>query len=345
MEVQTAANGKINASSVIRTGITDSSNVVDIQKNLLETAAKDSRIDKVVIEITDTTVNSATPANNTMVVNVNIPSVQGIEVEKVVLTEDSIAAAKETGKALTVNIVNSITGTGDTYTITIPVKQLAKIKTNVTEIDVTITSERVTKVADTSKKNNITKVVNNSNGKKAKTCVISIAENAKVTAGMKIAVPVTEKTTIKKNSNVYIYKYDAKTGKLIETANSKQKVSADGNVSIAASFGTDYVVSAKKLSGNNVETIKDGISISLAKKTAKTGQAVAVNVKLPDTVSTKTKFGAEKAKVSYKSSNSKVASVSNGMITAKRKGTAVITTTVKLSSGQKVTKKQKITVK
>lgn len=346
-KVQTATDGKIDVSSVIRTGITDSSNAVDIQKNLLETAAADSRIDKVVIEITDTTVNSATSANNTMVVNVKIPSVQNIEVEKVVLTRDSIAAAKETGKALTVNIMNGSTGSGaeDTYTVTIPVKQLAKIKTNITEINVTITSERVTKVADTSKKNGITKIVNNNKGNKAKTCVISIAENAKVTAGMKIAIPVTEKTTIKKNSNVYIYKYDAKKGKLIETANSKQNVSADGNVSISASFGSDYVVSGKKLSGKNVETIKDGISISVAKKTAKKGQAVAVKVKLPDTVSTKTKFGTEKAKISYKSSNSKVASVSNGMITAKKKGKAVITTTIKLSSGQKVTKKQKITVK
>ena len=67
---------------------------------------------------------------------------------------------------------------------------------------------------------------------------------------------------------------------------------------------------------------------------------------LPETVSTKSKFGTEKAKITYQSKNNKVASISNtGVITAKQKGTVTITATIKLSSGQKVIKKQKITVR
>ena len=161
---------------------------------------------------------------------------------------------------------------------------------------------------------------------------------------MNLKVPVKEKAG--NSDNVYVYKYDKKTGKLIEAANSRQKVAEDGTVSIAAAAGTDYVVSAKKLSGKNVETIKDGISVSVSKKTAKTGKKLSVKVSLPDTVSQKAKFGTETATVTYKSSNTKVASVSkNGKITTKKTGTAVITTAIKLSSGQKMTKKQKITVK
>ena len=161
---------------------------------------------------------------------------------------------------------------------------------------------------------------------------------------MNLKVPVKDKTGSSKN--VYVYKYDKKTGKLVETANSKQKVSEDGTVSIAALEGTDYVVSAKKLSGKKVETIKDGISVSVSKKTAKTGKEISVKVSLPETVSRKDKFGTEKAKITYKSNDKKVASVSkNGKVTTKKKGTTVITTTIKLSSGQKVVKKKKIVVK
>ena len=344
VEAETKPDGTYTANSVIRTGASGKSGAVEIAESLLRAAAEDDRIDSVVVEITETTVNSSEKKNKNTVVNVEIPSVEGVSIEKVVLTKDSIAAAKDSGKGLKVNVTNGTTGSrADGYVVTIPAKQLAKISDRVEELNITVAVEKVANVADTSKKDDITKLVTKSKGKKAKTCVVEVAENADVKAGMNLKVPVKEKAG--NSDNVYVYKYDKKTGKLIEAANSRQKVAEDGTVSIAAAAGTDYVVSAKKLSGKNVETIKDGISVSVSKKTAKTGKKLSVKVSLPDTVSQKAKFGTETATVTYKS-NTKVASVSkNGKITTKKTGTAVITTAIKLSSGQKMTKKQKITVK
>jgi hypothetical protein len=272
--------------------------------------------------------------------------VEGVEVEKVVLTKESIAVAKETGKGLKVNVITSDTDSSDNYTVTIPAKQLAKIDSSVEEINVTIRAEQVKNVADTEKKDSITKLVNKTKGKEEKTCVVSVASNDNVNAGMKVTVPVAEKASISKGSNVYVYKYDSKTGKLIETANCRQTVSENGDIVIAALGGSDYVVSGKKLSGKKVETIAGSISASVSKKTVKAGATLKVKVSLPETVSTTAKFGTEKAVITYKSSDAKTASVSKtGVITAKKKGTITVTTTVKLSSGQKVTKKQNITIK
>lgn len=343
---ETDAEGKTAANAVIRTGNTKETGMVEIGAGLMEDVAVSGKLSSVIIEITDMTVNSAVSNSKQTTVNVSIPSVEGVEVEKVVLTKESIAAAQKANRNLTVNVITGDTVSKDSYTVTIPAKQLAKISSDVEEINVTVSAENVVNVADNAKKNTITNIVTKNEGKKKKTCVVSVAESGKTDAGMKVMVPVSNKTTITGGSNVYVYRYDAKTGKLIETANSRQKVAADGSVVIAAKGGNDYVVSAKKLEGNQVETIRGNISVSVAKNEVKTGKKVKVSVSLPDTVSTKKEFGTEKAVITYKTDDSKVASVSaNGNITAKKKGTAVITTTVKLSSGQKVVKKQKITVK
>ena len=346
--VQTDANKQTIANAVIQTGTIKENGTIDIPKELLQNAADTKNIDSLVVAITDTTVKSASSTKKETVISVNIPAVKGIEVEKVILTKESISTAKSTGKGLVITITdnNSANSSSDSYKVTIPAKQLAKIDASVKELNVTINAERVENVADTSKKDSIAKIIDKTKGNTNKTCVVSVASNKNVTAGMKVTVPVTDKTVISKGSKVYVYKYNPATGKLIETANCKQTVSANGSVVISAFFGTDYVVSAKKLSGNKVETIKDGISVSVPKKTVKTGKTMKVKTSLPDTVSTKTKFGTEKAVITYKCNKSKVASVSkNGKIKAKKKGTVTITTTIKLSSGQKVVKKQKVTIK
>ncbi len=346
--VETASDGKVTINSVIRTGVSDTSDTVTIAEELLKDVASDERLDSIVVEITDTTVNSATKESKKTVVNVNIPSVEGVAVEKVVLTKDSIEAAKNIGKGLVVNIINGCAkeGTINNYKVTIPAKQLAKIDSAIQEINVEIVAEPVTNVSDASKKNAITKIVNKNKGKGKKTCVVSLATNKEVKAGMNVTIPVTEKTSIAKGSKVYVYRYNAKTGKLIETANCKKTVSGNGTITIAATSGKDYVISAKKLSGNKVETIKEAISVSVSKKTAKAGKELRMKVSFPNTVSTKSKFGAEKATITYKSSDSKIASISKaGVITTKRSGTVTIKTTIKLASGQKIVKEQKITIK
>ena len=93
-------------------------------------------------------------------------------------------------------------------------------------------------------------------------------------------------------------RYNFQTGKLEETANCKQTVSADGSVKVAAT-GMAYIISAKKLSGNKVETIKERISVRLQKNVVKAGKKVSIKLSLPDVVSKKKKFGTEKATITY----------------------------------------------
>lgn len=345
--VEINASGSRNVNAIIYTGISNIDNTVEIQEELLNDIAEESEIKNVIIEITDTTVKTAVASNKNITININIPSVEGVGVEKIVFNKDSIYTAKEIGKGLIVKIIDSDTQEiENNYKVKIPAKQLEKIDSSVEEINIMIKTENAANITNNTIKNAVDKILMKNKGKKKKTCVISLASNENINTGMKVIVPITEKTTITQGSKVYIYKYDIKTKKLIETANHKQTVKKDGSIVIAATLGTDYIVSIKKLKGNQIETMEDGISVSVSKEKIKVGKKLKVNILLPDTISTKNTFGTEKAVIVYKSSDNKIVSVSkNGMITAKKKGEVLITITIKLASGQKIIKKQKITVK
>ena len=337
------AKNQVNANAVIKTGKT-LKDTVTIPKLFLKEVAEDTRIGNVVVEVTEVTINSVPLSNKKTEVTVSIPAVDGAEIEKVVLIKDSIKAVKKIGKELTVTIISNDMILAGNYTVSIPVKQLNKLS-DAKEVNITIDTNTVKNIEDSVQRNDITKAVTSSQAKKKKICVISVAVNENQDMGMKITIPVTKKTTISAYDKVYIYKYNVKTGKLEETANCKQTVSADGSVKVAAIEGIDYIISAKKLSGNKVETIKDRISVRLQKKVVKAGKKVSIKVSLPDVVSKKKKFGTEKATITYKP-NSNIATVSkSGIITAKEKGTVVITTVIKLSSGQKIIKKKKLVIK
>lgn len=339
----TAADGTSSTSTTLSTG-NASKNGVEIPEALLKNAAANEKTSDITLEITKTTLTSS-QEDGKISVQVSIPSVDDVTVTDIVLAEDSIAAAKASGKALSITIANGCAENGaENYSITIPAKQLKKIA-ETTKLNIGVTAQAADDTKDSSKKNDITKIISKNKADTKKTCVVSITENENVTAGIKVSIPVSGKTAISDNSNVYVYKYDASTGKLVETANCRQTVS-DGTVVIAAFSGTDYVISPKKLSGNKVVTTKDSISVKVPKKTAVAGKQISVKVSLPDTVSKTAKFGTEKAVITYKSSKAGIASVSaSGTIKTKKKGSTVITITINLSSGQKVVKKQKITVK
>lgn len=344
---ETDAAGKTTVSSVIRTGVSDKDGIVEIASDLLMDAAEKGNR-KVVVEVTELTVQSGAADKKNTVAAVSIPYAENVEIEKVVLTKGSILAAKETGRTLVVkvNVNDKDNVSTDAYSVTIPAKQLAKIDSYVKEINVKVSAEPVRKVADISKKNAVAKIVKENNGNQKKTCVVNIAANKNVSAGMNVEIPVSAKTDIAKSRTVYVYKYDAKTGKLSEEAYCRKKVSVEGKVVISTVGGGDYVISAKKLSGKKVETMKDQISVAASKKEITAGGRMKINVSLPETVSVKTKFGAEKAVITYTSSNNDIASVSKaGFVRAKGSGTAVITVTVKLSSGQEITRRKTITVK
>ena len=108
----------------------------------------------------------------------------------------------------------------------------------------------------------------------------------------------------------------------------------------------------KKLSGSNIKTLLSDVKATVKKTKLSKGKTTKINVNLGNTLVAKSNlnqsvaFAKQAAKVTYSSSNKKIASVSaNGTIKAKKKGTVKVTAKVKLKDGRvkKITKK--ITIK
>ncbi len=306
-----------------------------------------------IVEITEKDFSSAYENQNTaknVVIDINIE--EGVEASSIILTSENVTLAKEKGKKVTINI----NGKDINYTVIIPAKQLKKISDTTKPIDIMCKTIAATNLSEYSAKRqlatDLSQALSASGGKQEKTYVLSMAENPNLKAGMKIIANVDKNTTIAANQIVYVYKYNKNTGKFVEVANSKQKVSADGKVLIDTKSGTDYVVSSKKLSGNKVKTIKSQISASVAKSKIKTGKSTKIKVSLPSVLkkvknfSSSSTFGKEQAKITYKSSNKKIAVVTEeGKVKVKKAGKVTITTIITMESGQTKKIKNTITVK
>lgn len=364
--VEKDASGKVTkANAVISAGAADltvagkkASVTVNVSDVIMNAAAESDGIDSVVIEITKPVLSSAYANKNVtngVTVNVTIDTVDKVAISGIVLTSESIAEAKAAGQKLTVNVITNNADKAD-YKVVIPAKQLKKITDTTKPIDIMVNTISASKLAGDSSKGKVStdvkNVLTNSKAKQNKTYVLSVAENKDLKAGMKITANVNKDTAISPNQTVYVYKYNEKTGKFVEVANSKQKVSANGTVSIDAKSGTDYVVSSKKLSGSQVTTIKSQIKASVDKSSVKAGKSIAINVDLPATLKAvksfggSSTFGKEQAIVLYESSDNKVAAVTaKGTVKAKKAGKATITVTVGTEGGQTKKIKKTITVK
>ncbi len=350
-------DGQKETNAVINAG---SQEKVVISTKFLEILAEDKDVDKYTVEIVSATVNAAPKKTKNTVVEISIPVVNGVSMEKVVCTKDGIEAAKQTGKGLKI-IVTMIKEDGSSessvagienggYVATIPAKQLAKIDSSVESVDFAISVVGQKKLSENSIDKTLKTKLTKSGSNAKKTCVISTIENNAIKdVGMNFKIDVVNNTNnvdLQAGNTVYLYKYNNSTKKFEEMAYSKQVVAKDGTINISGYSDMKYIVSSKKLSGNSVTTIKQGISLKANKNTVKKGNKLSLKLTLPDTVSTKKEFGTEKATVVYKSKKPDVATVSkNGVIKAKGKGKVTVTAVIKLSSGRKITKKKQVTVK
>jgi len=105
---------------------------------------------------------------------------------------------------------------------------------------------------------------------------------------------------------------------------------------------TGVVIKYFEIIEANIYELIDNITVSTTKKTIQAGKTAAVKVNLPEPFIQVKEFGSSgeyiygEVKISYTSSNSKIAKVnSNGKITGKKKGKANITVTVELADGTK----------
>lgn len=149
-----------------------------------------------------------------------------------------------------------------------------------------------------------------------------------------VKVNVATTNGVKSGDKVYIYAYNSETGNLENMNKTTYTVDQDGNVDFIAYHDQSYVILQQKVKGSKVVS-RAKQSIVETTCTVEKGEKVYL---LPII---KKEY---KAKVTYKSSNKKVVTISkSGAVTGKKVGTATITTYIKIG---KVTAsyKTKVTV-
>lgn len=338
----------ISADAVLYTGSSEINSNYSA-KNIIPlsflTDARDSGISNVKICIGETTVEAVKDnQGRKMVIKIEVPQAEGISAGNVILTKEGIASAKGSGRKLVVKMVNE--DASKSYTITIPQSELEKMDS---DIDISVNTGEIPEMPG-NKKDKVTDILS-ANGIKAEDAYfVSIAEN-NTKGGIKVSAPVAAQK-LKKGSNVYVYSYNSKTGKLEETANSKRQVLSDGMAGIEGYSGKDYIVTGKELSGKNVVTLISKAKISFSGTSVKKGSKIKINIALPSCLEAKTSldknasYGKQAAVIQYKSSGAKVAKVSkDGTVKALNKGKTKITVKIKLADGKVKTVKKNITVK
>lgn len=264
---------------------------------------------------------------------------------KINLPRDVVAMAKTMNKSLQYTIVDE---TGKTiFTWTLSTSDLAKMKQS-KAIDLNVTVLTTSKVS--AAKSTLNKDKNNNTG-----VVLRVAQSGTLPTTAKVNVYVGQQQGLKNNKKVYVYYLNSKTKKLeqLPAATSKMK---NGYVTITVVKGGDYVLLAKKANSKAVTALSKQVTVT-ANKSVKKNKSTNMKVTLPDTIMKLTSLSSSNrkkylpsgilgAKISYKSSNKKIATVNkNGKVTGKKQGKVRITTTIKLSNGSKVTVNRTITVK
>lgn len=347
--IASSADGTIvSADAVIYTGIQGAADVsparITIPASYLE-AVKSSNINNVALCIEKPSVDAVKGNNERkMVIKAEIPYMEGVSVDNIIITQDSITSAMESDRKLVVKLVNS--NPQESYTLTIPQSELKKMGNG---INVTVKPKKISDMGSSQKKN-IKNILSSNGVKTENSYTVSIDTNG-VKAGVKVTTAVLP-SSIKAGSNVYVYCYNKNTGKLEEIPNSKRKVLADGTAGIEGYGSNDYVVTNKELSGKNVVTLLDKTKVSFNKTTVKQGGKIKINIALPSGLAIKqnlkdnVSYATQAAVVTYKSSGNSVAKVSkDGTIQAKGKGKVKITVKIKLAGGKTKTINKNITVK
>lgn len=173
-------------------------------------------------------------------------------------------------------------------------------------------------------------------------------------------LPIEAKVTVyvgdsfKPNQKVYLYRVDPETGMLICVPNSTYRVNADGTIDLNVIQGDEYVILSKAAKSKEKVAVIDQVEVP-EKISCEKGSKTTIQIELPATLTqvasmkdfdsnvSQSTYGAV---ITYKSSNTKVATVSKtGVITTKKAGKATITVTVKLSNGKTKNYKTEVTVK
>lgn len=158
--------------------------------------------------------------------------------------------------------------------------------------------------------------------------VITLGQNGELNKFGTVTVDVGSSLGKERDDKVFVYGYNATTKKLDELPVTKYTVDKNQNISLAVCTYSKYVV-LREETNQEVTTIasRSKVSKSLTINKNKNKQ---IDITLPTDISK------DDVKITYKSSDSKVAYVSKvGKVYGKIKGKAVITTTIKYGNNTK----------
>lgn len=322
VKVENTANGTKLTVEKAETKVVDGKAEVKVEigKKTLETVAK-AKAENISLVLGKNALESAF-TDKTVVkdvkLNLTIPLVSGAKVENIILTNDVLLLAKESGSKLTVNIIN---GAEQEYTIHIPLSELKKVTNKKGDLNVIVRTAK-TEEAE--------------NGELG---FVAIGTEGTQAVGINVYVPIDKIIGIKAGEKVYVYWKNAKTGKLEEIPNNRRTISVIGEIKLSILSGGKYVICNSKQADAVKLTDKVKVSVN---SSVTAGNKLSVKTTLPKELSLTTSFhkndplGQEEVKVSYAVSNKEIAVISKkGILTAKKKGTVKISITVILENGQK----------
>lgn len=251
-----------------------------------------------------------------------------IQISNIAFDNATLTRIKDSGKSVYIQYVGSSysTETGKTY-YTNPICTLTL---QGKEFDSTANTNAALRVTSLEKDYQIESAVNQylkaedrGNG-----IVVTLGQNGELNKFGSVTVDVGGSLGKESGDKVYVYGYNASTKKLEELPITKYTVDKNQNISIAVCTYSKYVILQEE-TDQKVTTIasRSKVSKSLTMKKDKNKQLMITLT--PD-------ISKDDVKITYKSSNSKVAYVSKvGKVYGKKKGSAVITTTITYGKNSK----------
>lgn len=264
---------------------------------------------------------------NDIVIDLIIPTVEGVTVSAIVMDANALLLAKTLGQNITIHINYA---DSNHYTVIIRPSELNKVTADTIECNLLVSLKKESLSANV-------------------TGVLSIGTRGALPIGLVVSVPIENTLSLKAGKKVYIYRKNDKTGKLEEIPNNIKTIAKNGTLTLSSLMGGEFVICTKKV--NDALPLVDKVLIS-GKSSLTVGSKLKVNVNLPMELVQVDKYGygdpvgQEEVKISYKVSNKNIATISkDGTITGLKKGTVKITVTVTLENGQKKSFRKTITVK
>lgn len=283
-------------------------------------------------------------------ININkefLSSGSNITINSIDISKEILSALQQTGKKMQINVVDEKNTIWYAWVFNGTQMKDSSDSLNDVNLALKLSDTEVNKSVD----GLIYKDKNNTLG-----YILSVDENATIPSGTVLKVNVKAQLGYQAGKKLYVYHYNEETGKLESMSKVKYTVDKDGFINLNTKY-VDQLVIVENEADKSVKTsLLKQITVSTNKATLKKGKNLNVAPTLPDVIavvpnfsaSNTYKFGDETmlAMVTYKSSNSSVASVNkDGKVTAKKAGKVTITVTINLQNGKKTTFKKTVTVK